>query len=133
MYNFPAVVTLRDHIARGPRLRSDTLRAEVCEVVYHLKAAGWPPERVIVAVKRIADDAGLRPSPGVLAAYRPLSEGDAILVQIVQWVIDDYFGDAERAAGVTQASSRSESGPMLAHDSANGGVQHRDEWRVISE
>lgn len=93
MYDIPAVVTLRDDIARGTRSNDDALRNEVCAVVDHLKAAGWPPERVIVAVKRIADDAGLRPSRAVLSATGDLSPDDALLVRMTQWCIERYYWD----------------------------------------
>jgi hypothetical protein len=90
VYNSPAVVVLRDDIERGPRL-DDSLRDEVCAVVDELKGAGWPPERVIVAVKRIADDAGLRPSRNVLSATGDLSPDDALLVRMVQWCIERNY------------------------------------------
>jgi len=91
MYDIPAVVTLRDDLSRGAAPDSRALYDEVCAVVDHLKAAGWSPERVIVAVKRIADDAGLRPSRAVLAAQGALSPSDALLVRMVEWCIQRYY------------------------------------------
>jgi len=91
MYDIPALVTLRDDLSRGLPSDSRALYGEVCAVVDHLKAAGWPPERVIVAVKRIADDAGLRPSRAVLAAQGALSPSDALIVRMVEWCIQRYY------------------------------------------
>lgn len=91
MHDSPAVVALRASIARGERSDTRSLHDEVCAVVDELKAAGWPPERVLVAVKQIADEAGLRPSAAVLSASRPLTDRDTKLVQIVQWCIERYY------------------------------------------
>jgi hypothetical protein len=91
VYDIPAVVALRDDIARRTRPSTEALREDVCAVVDVLKGAGWPPERVIVAVKRIADDAGLRPTKYVLSRSAALSDGDDLLVQMVQWCIERYY------------------------------------------
>ncbi|HEV8496756.1 MAG TPA: hypothetical protein VGQ56_07845 [Gemmatimonadaceae bacterium] len=91
MYDIPAVVALRDDIARGPSLYNEALRGEVCAVVDHLKSAGWPPERVIVAVKRIADDAGLHPSRAVLFNGDLVTETDRLLVRMIEWCIERYY------------------------------------------
>jgi hypothetical protein len=92
MQDTPAVVALRDDIARGlrPSLHS-ALYEKVCAVVDELKAAGWPPERVIVAVKRIADEAGVRPSKNVLSRGADITDDDALIVQMVKWCIERYY------------------------------------------
>jgi len=91
MLDVPAVVALRDHIAASPRL-DDALYDAVCAVVDHLKSVGWSPERVIVAVKQIADDAGLRPTRAVLSASQMPTEGDILLIRMVEWCIERYYG-----------------------------------------
>ena len=91
MYNTPAVVTLRENLACQPCVDAEALHDEVCAVVDELKGANWPPERIIVAVKRIADDAGLRPSRNVLYASGELSLDDALLVQMIRWCIERYY------------------------------------------
>jgi len=88
VFDTPAVIALRDGIRTGAG--PEALHEEVCAVVDHLKAAGWPLERVIVAVKRIAADAGLRPTRLVLSATATLGSSDALLVRIVQWSIERY-------------------------------------------
>jgi hypothetical protein len=91
VYDIPAVATLRADLSRGPRLDNEALHDEVCAVVDQLKAAGWPPERVIVAVKRIGDDAGLRPSRAVLNAKGRMTPDDALIVRMIQWCIERYY------------------------------------------
>jgi hypothetical protein len=72
-------------------LRHDGLREQVCAVVDDLKALGWPPERVLIGVKEIAADAGIRPSPMFSRASHPLANGDMVLARIIRWTIDRYY------------------------------------------
>jgi hypothetical protein len=71
----------------------DTLHTCVCECVDGMKAIGWPPERVIVAVKRIATDAGLRPSSRTVLPEKTLTGVDRVLVEIVGWCIERYYAN----------------------------------------
>jgi hypothetical protein len=71
---------LRDYlaaIAMHPSLaeeaQTEELHHRVCSMVDELKAAGWLPERVIVAVKQVVEDVGLHPSRSVLSATNPLN------------------------------------------------------------
>jgi hypothetical protein len=97
MLNNPKVLALRDSLARALEAPSGaweekTLRDEVCAVVDELKAAGWPPERAIVAVKEIAMEAGLMQSRNVLSlSNRELDARDALLVKVVRWCIECYY------------------------------------------
>lgn len=105
MLNSPKVLALRDSVARAvasPSLAvhcpSDkTLRDEVCAVVDDLKAAHWPPERAIIAIKEIAQEAGLTQSQGVLVRDRDLNPRDALLAKMVRWTIECYY-DTSRVA-----------------------------------
>jgi len=98
MYDRPPIVALRESlsefVADNPKLvdgaRLSELREQVCAVVDDLKGAGWLPERVIVAVKQVAHDAGLSPSRGVLSVA-PLTESDAVIVEMVGWCIQRYY------------------------------------------
>ena len=100
MYDRPPVVALHDYLAAvaaaHPALAAERqtkeLRRRVCAVVDELKAAGWQPERVIIAVKQVAEDAGLRPTKSILSATAPLTERDIAVVHIVRWCIEQYFG-----------------------------------------
>jgi hypothetical protein len=99
MYERPPVVALRDYLAAiashpslGEEAQTEELHKRVCSVVDELKAAGWPPERVIVAVKQVAEGVGMHPSRSVLSATSPLGAKDATLVKMVRWCIEEYYG-----------------------------------------
>ena len=99
MYDVPAVVALRDYlgvfVATHPLMAKsayqEELRQRVRAVVDELKAADWPPERVIVAVKQVANDAGLSPTRHILSATAVLTESDAAIVHMVRWCIERYY------------------------------------------
>ena len=102
MYDRPSVVALRDSLVTVARSRpgaalevgQDALREQLCAVVDDLKAAGWLPERVIIAVKQIAEDAGLRPSRALLHSGAVLGERDTTIMSIIRWSIEHYFEGA---------------------------------------
>jgi hypothetical protein len=58
-----------------------------------LRQLGWPPERVIIAVKQIAEDAGLRPSRSVLMIADEATPNDAAIQQVVRCCIEQYYGN----------------------------------------
>ena len=105
MLNSPKVLALRDTLARATMTLTTSLynttdkalRDEVCAVVDELKAAGWPPERAIIAIKEIAHEAGLTQSRGVLVRGRDLTPHDALLARVVRWTIECYY-DTSRVA-----------------------------------
>lgn len=105
MLSSPKVLGLRDTLARAAMTVSTSLydekdtvlHDEVCAVVDELKAAGWPPERAIIAMKEIAFEAGLTQSQRVLVRDSDLSPRDALLAKLVRWSIDCYF-DQSRVA-----------------------------------
>jgi hypothetical protein len=105
MLNSPKVVALRDSLARANTTLTTSLyiamdkelRDEVCAVVDELKAAGWPPERSIIAMKEIAQEAGLTQSQSVLLRGRDLNPRDALLAKVVRWTIECYY-DTTRVA-----------------------------------
>lgn len=100
MYDRPPVVALRQSLSAVAAAHPTTitggrlleLQEHVCAVVDDFKEAGWLPERVIVAVKQIAQDSGLSTSRGVLSAAAPLTESDAVVVAMVGWCIERYYG-----------------------------------------
>lgn len=100
MYERPPVVALRDYlagvVAAHPSLAEESHREElhrgVCDVVDELKGADWPPERIIIAVKQIADDAGMHPTRSILSATSPLTQQDLAIVSMVRWCIERYYG-----------------------------------------
>ncbi|HWC45752.1 MAG TPA: hypothetical protein VG868_06520 [Casimicrobiaceae bacterium] len=65
---------------------------QVCDIVEDLKAAGWPPERTIVAIKQVAAEAGLLESRSVLSlSVHDLDARDSLMVKLVRWCIECYY------------------------------------------
>ncbi|HEY2378176.1 MAG TPA: hypothetical protein VGH98_19525 [Gemmatimonadaceae bacterium] len=97
MLNSPKVPVLRESLARALVPSADypddrTLRDEICAVVDEMKAAGWPPERAIIAVKQIASEAGLRESRALLSlTNKQLDARDALMAKVVRWTIECYY------------------------------------------
>jgi hypothetical protein len=106
MLNNPKTLVLRDSLAHAVvtvgtpshTLSDKQLRDEVCAVVDELKAAGWPPERAVVAIKEIASEAGLTQSQNVLTLYRDLGPHDALLAKVVRWTIECYYDTPTKVA-----------------------------------
>ena len=71
--------------ARGP------LRAQVFAYVDALKAAGRPPEQIIVAVKKLAFDAGYQATSHIVYSDKVYGP-DALIVELVGWCIEQYYG-----------------------------------------
>ena len=103
MYESPAVITLRaslhslvDAHRRGAHtgMKESALRAQVRAVVDDLRALGWPAERIIIAVKEIASEAGLRPSPNFTNPSASATDHEDLLSRIVSWCIERYYQDA---------------------------------------
>ena len=67
------------------------LRERVDAYVDETRALGWPIERVIVALKQIAAEAGLRSSTDVLRVKGGLEARDALLLDVVRWCVERYF------------------------------------------
>lgn len=74
-------------------MKESALRAQVVAVVDELRALGWPPERIVIAVKQIAADAGLRPSPHFPNEAGTPTDQDNLLFRIVSWCITRYYSD----------------------------------------
>ena len=69
----------------------EPLRAEVFAYVDALKAAGRPPEQVIVAVKKLAFDAGYQTTSHIVYSEKVYGP-DALIVELVAWCIERYYG-----------------------------------------
>src|SRR5262249_24807713 len=67
------------------------LQHRVWAYVDDRKSAGWTPERVIMAVKQIAREAGLRPSSLVAKTNARITTTDELLVEIIGWCIHRYY------------------------------------------
>ena len=103
MLNSPKLSLLRESLARAlvtsPEQASDKkLRDEICAVVDEMKAAGWPPERTVIAVKQIANEAGLMESRALLSlSTKQLDVRDALMAKVIRWTIERYY-DALQSA-----------------------------------
>ena len=102
MRELPAVVRLRSTLTVLAETRtlpaSDqrALQEQVCDVVDLMRGLGLPPERVIIGVKEIAAEAGLRPSRLVLSRSASLDSTDELISQLVRWCIERYFAQSEQ-------------------------------------
>lgn len=67
------------------------LQAYVWNYVDDRKRAGWPVERVIIAMKQIARDAGLKPSSFIVRPEAKITSMDELLVEMVGWCIRRYY------------------------------------------
>jgi hypothetical protein len=67
---------------------TEVVRRRVLDVVDELKAAGALPERIIVAIKKLAADVGI--------AWT----GSALLEQIVNWSVERFYAHATDASAV---------------------------------
>lgn len=81
---------LREYPLNDTRATRDALRHDVYAYVDELRGHGWPPERVIVTVKQIARDAGVR-KRGTLAASVSTEARGRLLVEIVGWCVERYY------------------------------------------
>jgi len=82
----PALETLRDAFtgaARAGNFAAAGLRDAVCEYTRECRAAGLPPERVLVAVKAAAAAVGL--------VHRGQGEPNQELERVVRWCISEYY------------------------------------------
>jgi hypothetical protein len=81
--------------AREARAATPELRDAVCDYVRDLKRRGYPPERVLIAVKALLAEAGVRKTgplaDGGSATLGPETE---IVERVVAWCIDEYFPPA---------------------------------------
>jgi hypothetical protein len=71
--------------SRGP------LRAAVFHYIDALKAAGRPPEQVILAVKKLAFDAGYQTTSHIVYSEKVYGP-DALIAELVAWCIERYYG-----------------------------------------
>lgn len=105
MLNSPKVLALRESLSRASTTLATSaypamdkaLHDQVCDVVDEVKALGWPPERAIIAIKEIAEEAGLTHSQRVLMKNHELDARDALIAKIMRWTIECYY-DTTRVA-----------------------------------
>jgi hypothetical protein len=67
------------------------VRSQVFDFVDDMKAQGWQAERIIVAVKRLANDAGVYVSPRIVWSPEIVRGPDSLMVAMVGWCIERYY------------------------------------------
>ena len=79
-------------LARPPLddIAAATLQRAVDSYVDELRLAGWTLQQTIVAIKRLASDAGFRPTTSPPVAVESLGPDDSLLVALVRWAVDRY-------------------------------------------
>jgi hypothetical protein len=81
--------------AREARAATPELRETVCDYVRELKDRGYPPERVLIVVKALLAEAGIKKT-GRLADWGSATLGreTEIVERVVAWCIEEYFPPA---------------------------------------
>jgi len=67
------------------------IRSQVFDFADDMRAQGWQAERIIVAVKRLANDAGVYVSPRVVWSPEIVRGPDSLIVDMVAWCIECYY------------------------------------------
>jgi hypothetical protein len=91
-----ATIALRDALTAVPevvdRQAKDRLRDAVNAFVDTTKAQQWSIERAIVALKLVAAESGWRGSVDVLRTNTPLQLRDELMLDLVRWCVERYYG-----------------------------------------
>lgn len=66
------------------------IQSLIFEFTDDMQGEGWQVERIIVAVKRLANDAGLYVSPRVIWSREIVRGPDSLMVDMVGWCIARY-------------------------------------------
>ena len=66
-----------------------------CDYVDELKELRLPPERVVIAVKRAANEAGVHPAHRSGSSAR-LYDADKLRVDMVRWCVERYYRAIEQ-------------------------------------
>jgi hypothetical protein len=72
------------------------VRRCIHEYVDSLKTQGWPPERVLVGLKRIAEEVGIRSK--ILPAREGRASRTDLVMDMVAWSIERYYAPKERTS-----------------------------------
>ena len=67
------------------------IRQQVRALTDELKSLGHPAEAVLVAVKYLANQAGIDASTAVLASNVALDGREKLLVDVLKWCVEQYY------------------------------------------
>ena len=88
-------VVLQERLAslRLPAEGEDQRELQQCVWAYvdDRKAVGWPAERVVIAVKQLAREVGIKPSTIIVKRDAKPTTKDEFLVDMVGWCIHRYY------------------------------------------
>jgi len=96
-------ITATQAIARMRRAVADAARGQSCReelqsaaraLVEELRAANEPPEQMLLHIKEILAEAGLRPTYASDSA-RPVSRDEALYRDVIMWSIRHYYEHAD--------------------------------------
>jgi len=95
-----ATISLREALASLPEVVDEAhkarLREDVIAFVDASKEKQWPIERILIAVKDLTAEAGLRSSTNILRTQSTLELRDMLLLDIVRWSVERFFGYSRR-------------------------------------
>lgn len=89
-----ATVRMRRAVTAAKRGQAcpEELEAAARELVGELRAANEPPEQMLVRIKEILAESGLRPSYATDSAH-PVGRDDAVYRDVIMWSIQAYYGE----------------------------------------
>jgi hypothetical protein len=67
------------------------------ELVTELRQANQPPEQMLLHIKEILAEAGMRPTYSSPEFDGPLGDGAAIYRDVITWSIRSYYGEGDGA------------------------------------
>lgn len=111
-------------LSRGAQ---DDIKRQVREYAAELKDLGLPPERVVVAVKQAASDAGIRGCSSVLASRRSGDPKTNLLIDIVSWCIAGYYDPPKRRRRTASAERMREPHVAAAPNTSDRREDRRSE------
>ncbi|HEX3867182.1 MAG TPA: hypothetical protein VHV78_10525 [Gemmatimonadaceae bacterium] len=82
-------------VARGTGSQAE-LEAAARALVRELRSANAPPEQMLLRIKEILAEAGLRPAYASTDATTPPRGESAIYRAVIEWSIRQYYDDRER-------------------------------------
>ena len=77
----------------------DELRVAARALVTDLRGRSEPPEQVLVQIKRILAEAGLRPALHSEAGEEPVNSRAAVYRDVIAWSIRSYYEDDPTSGG----------------------------------
>jgi len=88
-------------VAEGKGSQRELQRA-AHELVTELRQAKQPPEQMLLHIKEILAEAGMRPTYASPELDGPLGDGATIYRDVIAWSIRSYYGDGD-GGGVAKA------------------------------